>query len=93
VAGRGRDEERPATYAHDSAGERVEWLPPTSYRLWRDVGIRGQGPDGLPDPAFRGRWATRNAVFCDLMVRTGLRLSEQASLSVLEVPADRSADG
>jgi hypothetical protein len=32
-------------------------------------------------------------VFCDLMVRTGLRLSEQAALKVLEVPLDRAADG
>ncbi len=69
----------PATYAHDERGEQVEWLPPASYRLWRDVGVRGYSPDGLPSPRFRGRWAARNAAFTDLMVRTGMRLTEQAS--------------
>lgn len=32
----------PATYSHDRAGERVEWFPLASYRLWRDVGVRGR---------------------------------------------------
>ncbi|MFE0207358.1 tyrosine-type recombinase/integrase [Streptomyces sp. NPDC058985] len=83
----------PATYAHDEGGERIEWLPPTAYRRWRDVGIRGYGPDGLPSARFRGRWATRNAVFCDVMVRTGLRLSEQAHLLVTEVPTTAALGG
>ncbi|WP_225828941.1 site-specific integrase [Streptomyces naphthomycinicus] len=76
----------PATYAHDENGERIEWMPPATYRLWRDVGLRGYGPDGLPSGRFRGRWAARNATFSDLMVRTGLRLTEQASVTVFEVP-------
>jgi site-specific recombinase XerD len=87
------DEQRPATYAHDSARERVQWLPPESYRRWRDAGVRGFTADGLPREGFRGRWAGRNSVFCDLMVRTGLRLSEQAALTVLEMPLDRSTGG
>jgi site-specific recombinase XerD len=82
----GGDGQRPATYSHGAVRERVQWLPAASYRLWRDVGIRGYTPDGLPQQGFRGRWAARNATFCDLMVRTGLRLSEQANLSVFEVP-------
>ena len=86
-------EQRPATYAHDAGRERIEWLPPASYRLWRDAGVRGFDRAGLPRERFRGRWAARNAVFCDVMVRTGLRLSEQAALTVLEVPLDRSVDG
>ena len=83
----------PATYAHDEGGERIEWLPPASYRLWRDVGVRGYGPDGLPSGRFRGRWAARNAAFTDLMVRTGMRLSEQASLTVMEVPLQAGMGG
>ncbi|MDX2853074.1 integrase [Streptomyces sp. PA03-3a] len=83
----------PATYAHDGGGERVEWLPPASYRLWRDVGLRGYGPGGLPSGRFRGRWAARNAAFADLMVRTGMRLSEQAHLTTLEVPGGPGAGG
>jgi hypothetical protein len=90
---RSLDEQRPATYAHDSAGERVEWLPPQEYRRWRDVGVRGFGVNGLPRNGFRGRWAARNTTFCDLMVRTGLRLSEQAALTVFEVPVDRAGGG
>jgi len=83
----------PATYAHDEGGERIEWLPPASYRRWRDVGVRGYGADGLPSGRFRGRWAARNATFTDLMVRTGMRLSEQASLTVLEVPVQAGQGG
>ena len=90
---RNLDEQRPATYAHDAARDRVDWMPPGAYRRWRDVGVRGFDRDDLPGGAFRGRWAARNSVFCDLMVRTGLRLSEQAALATFDVPADRAADG
>jgi len=83
----------PATYSHDAASERVQWLPPVDYRVWRDVGLRGYDRGGLPDPAFRGRWAERNAAFADLMVRTGLRLTEQASLTVFEVPTTPAGRG
>ncbi|MFD3458261.1 tyrosine-type recombinase/integrase [Nocardia fluminea] len=90
---RSLDEQRPATYSHDSAGDRIEWLPPSDYRMWRDVGVRGFTAAGLPDERFRGRWAARNATFCDLMVRTGLRLSEQAALTVFDVPSERKVFG
>jgi integrase len=83
----------PATYAHDGGGEKVEWLPPASYRLWRDVGLRGYGPDGLPSGGFKGRWSARNAAFTDLMVRTGMRLSEQASLALVEMPTQVGEGG
>lgn len=76
----------PATFAHDERGQRIEWLPPTSYRLWRDLGVRGFGPDGLLDASFRGRWASRNALFSDTLVRTGMRLSEQAHVTIPEIP-------
>ena len=42
-------------------------------------------PPGCPISRF-GEPAARNATFCDLMVRTGLRLTEQASLTLFEVP-------
>ncbi|GGN29691.1 hypothetical protein GCM10011609_86900 [Lentzea pudingi] len=87
------DEQRPATYSHDGARERVEWLPPSAYRRWRDVGVRGFTADGLPGERFRGRWAGRNATFCDLMVRTGMRLAEQTALTRFEVPVDRANGG
>lgn len=89
----GDGETVPATYAHDEGGERVEWLPPISYRLWRDVGLRGYGADGLPVAGFKGRWSARNATFADLMVRTGMRLTEQSSLTVMEVPTGTGSGG
>ncbi|MGW7613487.1 hypothetical protein ACWGKW_40845 [Streptomyces sp. NPDC054766] len=83
----------PATYAHDEGGERIEWLPTASYRRWRDVGVRGYGTDGLPRAGFRGWWSERNSTFTDLMVRTGMRLSEQAHLVEWEVPTGAGLAG
>ncbi|MCX4642259.1 MULTISPECIES: hypothetical protein [unclassified Streptomyces] len=68
-------------------------MPSATYRLWRDVGLRGYGPDGLPSDRFRGRRAARNATFSDLMVRTGLRLTEQASGTVFEIPTSIALGG
>lgn len=83
----------PATRSHAGTEGSVRWLPSKSYRLWRDVGVRGYTPGGLPNQSFRGRWASRNATFMDLMVRTGLRLSEQSSLLQCELPALRQPHG
>jgi site-specific recombinase XerD len=73
----------------------VRFLPYVDYLLWRDVGLRGQLPDGGPDPRWRGRHGWRNAVFADLLVCTGMRLSEASSLLLPEVPAvtDRAMTG
>lgn len=79
-----------ATYSHDARRDRIRWLPAPAYRRWRDVGLRGYTAEGLPDAHFRGRWATRNATFTDLLVRTGLRLTEQASILTMEVPTAAS---
>ncbi len=76
----------PAESSHTGPRRHVEWLTPGMYRQWRDVGVRGFSPGGLPDPAFRGRFGSRNAAFTDLMIRTGLRLSEQVGLSLYELP-------
>jgi site-specific recombinase XerD len=80
-------EDTPAESSHGGRPNDVEWLPPATYRLWRDTGVRGFTPEGMPDRSFRGRFASRNAAYCDSMVRTGLRLSEQTSLSLFELPA------
>ncbi len=93
VGRRSQDEQRPATYSHGARRHRLEWLTPSEYRRWRDIGVRGFTADGLPSSEFRGRWAARNAAFADLMVRTGLRLSEQTALTVFEVPTDRGVAG
>lgn len=80
------DELRPATYSHDGGRDRIQWLPLAEYRRWREVGVRGFDDSGMPRENFRGRWSGRNATYCDLMVRTGLRISEQSALTVLELP-------
>jgi hypothetical protein len=90
---RGEAETTPATYSHGAGREKIEWLPPPTYRRWRDVGVRGYTPNGLLDSGFRGRWAARNVLFSDVMVRTGLRLAEQSTLTVFEMPLDRGLRG
>jgi site-specific recombinase XerD len=83
------DEQRPATYSRDIGPTRVSWIPIANYRVWRDIGVRGFDTDGLPRMDFRGRWSSRDAAFCDLMIRTGLRLGEQSALAVAEFPLAR----
>jgi site-specific recombinase XerD len=97
VSGGGRvgvvEGEAPATLSHGAGRDKIEWFPPVSYRRWRDVGVRGYTVESRPDPGFRGRWAARNATFCDLMVRTGMRLSEQTAVTLFEVPLGRGRGG
>ncbi|MFC5667642.1 tyrosine-type recombinase/integrase [Kitasatospora misakiensis] len=81
-----REHLAPAESSHVGPRRDVKWLPPAAYARWRDVGIRGFGPDGLPWLGFRGRFAARNSAYTDLMVRTGLRLSEQSALTLFELP-------
>jgi Phage integrase, N-terminal SAM-like domain len=57
--GRGEAGTTPATYTHGAGREKIEWLPPATYRRGRDVGLRGYSPRGLLDSGFRGRWAAR----------------------------------
>ncbi len=78
--------EVPAEASRTGPRRRVAWLTSAMYRQWRDVGVRGLDLQGRPDPGFRGRFASRNAAYTDLMFRTGLRLAEQTSLSLFDVP-------
>lgn len=72
----------------------VRFMAYEDYLLWRDVGLRGRLPDGGVDSRWRGRNGERNAVFADLLVGTGLRLSEAAYLLVNELPpAERPGVG
>ncbi|MEV6851419.1 site-specific integrase [Actinoplanes sp. NPDC051411] len=70
----------------DDRSASVSFLPYDEYVVWRDVGLRGHLPAGGPDPAWRGRHGARNALFADLLVGTGMRLSEASSLLVNEIP-------
>jgi integrase len=49
-------------------------------KVFRDVGLCGQLPEGLEDPNWRGRNGARNALFADLLITTGLRLQEASGL-------------
>lgn len=64
----------------------VKWVTPRTYRLWRDIGLRGYSSDGLSEPGWRGRNDGRNAAFADLLFDTGLRLREGGCLLTVEVP-------
>lgn len=80
------DAETPSEASHEGPRNDIEWLPPALYRQWRDVGVRGFTVGGMPDRSFRGRFASRNAAYTDTKIRTGLRLAEQTSLSLFELP-------
>jgi integrase len=56
------------------------------YVVFREVGLRGRLPDGCPDPAWKGRNGERNTLFAELLVTTGMRLEEAATLLWPELP-------
>lgn len=75
---------------------RDRWIVPGTYRLWRDVGLRGHKVERVganqwraegEDPSFRGRNNMRNTAFTDLVYSTGLRVQEAGSLLLAELPA------
>ncbi|MEV8030642.1 site-specific integrase [Streptomyces sp. NPDC086182] len=71
----------------------VKFLSVPRYAAFRDVGLRGQQPSGAADPSFHGRNAERNVVMAELLVTTGLRIEEAASLCWPELPAPDRQDG
>lgn len=75
-----------AEHVADPEDEPVRFVSFEDYLLWRDVGLRGELPEGGRDPRWRGRNGERNAMFADLIVYTGMRLSEASSLLVPEIP-------
>lgn len=64
-----------------------------SYRSFNRVGLRGLTRTGRERPGARDRNGTRNALFADLLVSTGLRLEEAGSLLACELPNLRIPDG
>lgn len=80
------------TVAANAATERgartrdVRFLSLDRYLLFREIGLRGRLPDGSEDPTWQGRNSERNALFAELLVTTGLRLQEAASLLWIEFP-------
>ncbi len=83
----------PAARAKDARPSNVHWLTPRTWRRWIDVGLRGHGRDGVPEPGWAGRLEDRNAAFVRLLVSSGLRRSEGGSLLTFEVPGLRLDGG
>ncbi|WP_405958139.1 integrase [Streptomyces phaeochromogenes] len=79
--------------AKDSRPSNVHWLTPRTWRLWSDVGLRGFGRDGAPEPGWAGRLEDRNTSFVDLVTSSGLRRQEGAALLTIEIPVRRMAGG
>ncbi|MFE2998034.1 tyrosine-type recombinase/integrase [Nocardia sp. NPDC059246] len=71
----------------------VRFLSMPRYTGFREVGLRGCQPSGAEDPNFVNRCGSRNAVFADLCVTTGLRLTEVNSLLACELPVIDVSDG
>ncbi len=78
---------------HGVRDKDIKWLDPVGYKRWRDVGLRGLDLDGRADPGWRGRNEQRDAAFADGLYGSGLRLTEWASVLVLELPDDDPARG
>lgn len=66
---------------------RIRFLTRDQYVAFRTVGLLGRLPDGSEDPAWTGRNGARDAAFADLLVHSGARVAEAASLLVPELPA------
>lgn len=66
---------------------RIRFLTREQYVAFRTVGLLGRLPDGSEDPAWNGRNGARDAAFADLLVHSGARVAEAASLLVPELPA------
>jgi integrase len=83
----------PAARAKDARRSDVHWLTPRTWRKWIDVGLRGHGRDGTPEPGWGGRLEDRNVAFARLLVSSGLRRAEGGSLLTFEVPSSRLDGG
>lgn len=81
------DVDRPVNQPKDVRCSNVKWVTPRTFRLWRDIGLRGYAASGLPQPGWRGRNDGRNAAFADLLFETGLRLREGGCLLTIDIPA------
>ena len=67
-------------------------LTQTQWRVFRDIGLGGDLPDGGFDPSWRGQNPMRAKAGAQLAVTTGMRVGEFSSLMDVELPAN-TADG
>jgi site-specific recombinase XerD len=78
--------ETPVAWAKNVKTRNVHWLTPRMFRLWVNVGLHGHTAEGLVARGWIGRLEDRNTAFADMLLCTGLRLSEGASLLTVELP-------
>lgn len=88
-SGRGRTITVTRNQAYERAAKRsdVKFITIEDYRRFRDVGLLGLEVDGSERPGARDRNGSRNALFADLLISTGLRLEEASSLLAVEIEA------
>lgn len=79
----------PVARAKDAKRSNVHWLTPRTFRLWVDVGLRGHTAEGIPAPGWAGRLEDRNTSFANMLLSSGMRLTEAASLLTIELPRTR----
>ena len=87
---RGRGLARPKVInrntAYEAQPERgITFVSLDDFRAFREVGLKGRTPDSRERPGARDRNGTRNTLFAELLVTTGLRLEEASSLLAFEV--------
>ncbi|SDM01907.1 Phage integrase family protein [Geodermatophilus siccatus] len=66
--------------------EGARYLTVPEYRHFRDVGMKGKLLSGADDPRSRLRNAERNALMCQTLAMTGMRLREGGSLTTADLP-------
>lgn len=76
----------PVVRSKNVVRERVKWLTPRTFRVWRNVGIEGYTVEGVRDESFRGRTELRNKAMVEFLYGSGLRVQEAGSLLITEVP-------
>ena len=86
-SGRGRTMTVTRNQAYERAAKHsdVKFITIEDYRHFRDVGLLGLTPEGSDRPGARDRNGSRNALFADLLISTGLRLEEASSLLAVEI--------
>ena len=79
--------------AADAVSSRVSWLTPRTWGLWSNIGLRGHTRVGAAAPQWASRAELRNTSFVQLLLSSGLRRQEGASLLTFEVPSQQLRSG
>ncbi|MEZ5933245.1 MAG: tyrosine-type recombinase/integrase [Alphaproteobacteria bacterium] len=79
----------PVNSAYEPAARRhdMRFIDLDRFLQFRDIGLRGRLPDGTEDPDWHGRNGERNALFAELLVTTGMRISEAAYWLTHDLPS------